>query len=108
MGVNLEASGLMLPTTKLALALKSARGRKSDMVSPSQQELPTTDSWLRSSLRGGTRAVRLVMWLAEEWFRQLVAEYYQRRGYIVLFDRHFYADYYHSDVAAQHPRSVVS
>jgi thymidylate kinase len=33
--------------------------------------------------------------LAEEWFRLLVASVYQHRGTIVVFDRHFLADYYH-------------
>ena len=32
MGVNLEASSLMLPTTRLLLAAKRARGRRPDLV----------------------------------------------------------------------------
>jgi thymidylate kinase len=100
MGVNGESSSLMLPTTKLALAVKSARGRRPDMVAPSQPAPGTAGSGLRGAVRGGVRGLRLLLWLAEEWYRQLVAEYHLRRGYIVLFDRHFFADYYHSDVAA--------
>lgn len=111
MGVNLEASSLMLPTTRLALALKSARGRRSDMVAPSAAGAAAgtpAGSPARRAVRGGSRAVRLLMWLAEEWFRQLVAEYHRRRGAIVVFDRHFYADYYHFDVAAGDRRSFTS
>jgi thymidylate kinase len=108
MGVNLEASSLMLPTTRLALAVKSARGRRSDMVAPSQQPVPVAGSPVRRAVKGGARATRLVMWLAEEWFRQLVATYHRRRGSIVVFDRHFYADYYHFDVATTGRRSVTS
>ncbi len=108
MGVNLEASSLMLPTTRLALLLKRVRGRRPDMVSPTAQLPPTTGGPFRRSVRGGTRAARLLLWLAEEWFRQLVAEYHRRRGSIVVFDRHFYADYYHSDIAAQERRSLTS
>lgn len=37
--------------------------------------------------------------MLEEWLRQLVAFGYGARGYIVVFDRHFFADYYHTDVA---------
>ena len=37
--------------------------------------------------------------IAEEWFRQLVAWYYQACGYIVIFDRHFYFDYYKHHIA---------
>ena len=108
MGGNLEASSLMLPTTLLALAVNSARGRRSDMVAPSENLPPATGSTLRRTVKGGARAVRLLMWLAEEWFRQLVAEYHRRRGSIVVFDRHFYADYYHFDVAAGGRRSASS
>ncbi len=111
MGVNLEASSLMLPTTRLALAVKSARGRRSDMVAPSQPSQPSAPAPgrpLRRAVKGGMRATRMLMWLAEEWFRQLVAEYHRRRGSIVVFDRHFYADYYHFDVAAGGRRSASS
>jgi thymidylate kinase len=108
MGVNLEASSLMLPTTRLALAVKSARGRRSDMVAPSQQPVPVPGRPVRRAVKGGARAARLVMWLAEEWFRQLVAEYHRRRGSIVVFDRHFYADYYHFDVATGARRPAAS
>jgi thymidylate kinase len=108
MGVNLEASSLMLPTTRLALTVKRLRGRRSDMVAPSQSADAGTGSPARRAVKGGARAVRLVMWLAEEWFRQAVAEYHRRRGSIVVFDRHFYADYYHFDVAAQGRRSLSS
>ncbi|MBA2694298.1 MAG: hypothetical protein H0U62_00260 [Actinobacteria bacterium] len=38
------------------------------------------------------------MWMLEEWFRQLVAVIYRIRGNVVVFDRHFFADYYHVDV----------
>ncbi|MGH3059243.1 MAG: ATP-grasp domain-containing protein, partial [Gaiellaceae bacterium] len=37
--------------------------------------------------------------LAEEWQRALVASLQRRRGSIVVFDRHFFADYYAYDVA---------
>ena len=48
------------------------------------------------------------MWLAEEWFRQAVAEYHRRRGAIVVFDRHFYADYYHAEASGDGWRPVAS
>ena len=106
MGVNLQASGLMLPTTRLALAVKTARGRRADMIAPSATPAQDGGSAARRAAKGTARGVRLVMWLAEEWFRQLVATYYRRRGAIVVFDRHFYADYYHADVASD--RRTVS
>ncbi|TQN37890.1 thymidylate kinase [Blastococcus colisei] len=108
MGVNLEASGLMLPTTRLALAVKKARGRRPDMVAPSEQVPPATGNPVRRVLKGIARGARLLMWLAEEWFRQTVAQYHRRRGSIVVFDRHFYADYYHFDIATEGRRSATS
>jgi thymidylate kinase len=99
MGVNLESSGLMLPTTRLVLALKRRRGRRPDMTGPARS-LPDLDDgsppptgW-RSGLRAGAR---FTVWMLEEWFRQLVTVGYAARGYIVVFDRHFFADYYDAD-----------
>jgi thymidylate kinase len=82
MGVAPESSNRQLPTTRLAHAAKRDRtGRR----------------------RGGrTRAaLRLVNRLAEEWYRQLIAEGYRARGAIVVFDRHFLADYHAFDVAGE-------
>jgi len=103
MGVNLEASSLMLPTTRLLLAAKRARGGRPDLVASRQSGQPQGPaeaerrSW-RRSVKDGTR---LTVWMLEEWFRQLVAASYTIRGYIVVFDRHFFADYYHADVASR-------
>lgn len=100
MGVNLEASSLMLPTTRLLLAAKRARGRRPDLVASRLAPQPATatgnGAWRRTAKDGA----RLAVWMLEEWFRQLVAAGYSRRGYVVIFDRHFFADYYHADVAA--------
>jgi len=93
MGVNLEETNLMLPTTRLALAIKGARGGGSQM----------TADWSGVSTRAKRRprlvqeayaGLRLIAWLAEEWFRVLVARIYNWRGYLVVFDRHFLFDYY--------------
>jgi thymidylate kinase len=108
MGVNLQAGGLMLPTTRLALAVKQARGRRPDMVGPSEATPPVTGNLTVRSLKGSARVVRLVLWLAEEWFRQLVAQYHIRRGTIVVFDRHFFADYFHVDGGVVGPRSATA
>jgi thymidylate kinase len=94
MGVNLDASSLMLPTTRVLLAVKRARGRRADMVASPLRDVnavPTPSS-------SAKEAARLGVWLLEEWLRQTVATYYVLRGYIVIFDRHFFADYYHADV----------
>jgi hypothetical protein len=93
MGVNLEASRLMLPTTRLALELKRRRGGRPDMVGSG-----AAPSGRRGILRELRSGLRLANWVAEEWFRQAVAWYHERRGRVVLFDRHFLLDYYANDV----------
>jgi thymidylate kinase len=53
--------------------------------------------------------VKMANWIAEEWFRQLVVWYHARlRGRLVLFDRHFYADYHGWDVAPGATRPLPS
>lgn len=100
MGVNLDASALMLPTTRLVLELRRWTGGKPQMVASTDSRGPTAAAAtgtqrLRRDVRGGAR---LVNWIAEEFFRQAVAAFHKRRGKVVVFDRHFFADYYAYDV----------
>ena len=101
MGVNLEASTLMLPTTRLLLAAKRARGGRPDLVASSLRDIgeaPAAPSGRGAAWRN---TARLTVWMTEEWLRQLVAVGHGLRGRIVIFDRHFYLDYYHADVDAE-------
>jgi thymidylate kinase len=100
MGVNLEASTLMLPTTRLLLTAKRSRGGRPDLVASSLRgdaaaEGPSNRNWRKSA----RDAARMGVWMTEEWLRQGVATVYAARGYVVVFDRHFFADYYFADVA---------
>ena len=101
MGVNLEASTRMLPTTRLLLALKRMRGGRPDMV------VRSAGSGKRASRGGPLRtlksAVRTTNWIAEEWYRQWVAWRFARQGGVVVFDRHFLPDYYAHDVVRVDP-----
>jgi thymidylate kinase len=102
MGVNLETSNLVLPTTRLLLEVKRALGKRPDLSGPPDPNRvrPRPKGAIRRLLFELKRGLRLANRMSEEWFRQLVAYYYQRQGYVVLFDRHFYADYYAYDIAA--------
>ena len=95
MGVNAEAGGPMLPTTRLAIALKRSRGGRGDLTMvPAQRGEPTA---VRRRGPGEARELaRLLLWTAEEWFRQGVAAWWEWRGAVVVFDRHFVADYVES------------
>jgi thymidylate kinase len=98
MGVNLEASSLMLPTTRLLVSVKRRRGGRPDLVGgPSPRGGHAPSGW-RATARG---TARMAVWVLEEWLRQCVAWRYTRAGYLVVFDRHFLADHYHSDIEAR-------
>jgi thymidylate kinase len=105
MGVNLDSSNLVLPTTRLLLEVKRVRGGRPNMAGPPDptRVRPRPKSALKrvaAELRTGLRLANL---MAEEWFRQVLVWYYHRRGYIVLCDRHFFVDYYAYDVAGNDP-----
>lgn len=102
MGINLEASNVMMPTTRLVLELKRRLGGRPDLAVWRDEPEPR-------EARGGVRravktTARIANQMMEEWFRQLIAWYQQRRGRMVVFDRHFYLDYHAYDVAARHRR----
>ena len=110
MGVNLESSNLVLPTTRLLLEVKRARGQRPDITVPreaySQAQAP--QRFMKRAADGMKSALRLVNLIAEEWFRQLVVWYYTLRGYSVLFDRHFYFDYFDHDIANTDPKRPLT
>jgi thymidylate kinase len=100
MGVNWDASDHLLPSTRLVQAIRRARGKDSGPGGP--PELPSKPApsppLPRRILRSGWHALSLANRLAEEWYRQILAWRYVRRGVIVVFDRHFFSDYHASDV----------
>jgi thymidylate kinase len=102
MGVNLEASPVMLPTTRVALALKRRRGGGTDMTVGSSEH----------AHRGGPlgtirRLVRITNWIAEEAYRAVLARRIQGRGAVVVFDRHFFCDYYAGAIAPTTERRPI-
>jgi thymidylate kinase len=110
MGDNLDSANWSLPTTRLLRAVRRARGLPLPHRGPPDPNAAARDGRRargRLGLLGalsrvlGTAkdAARLVNRLAEEWYRQAVAWQFLRRGYIVVFDRHFFADYYAHHIA---------
>jgi len=100
MGANAESSNIMLPTTRLALRLKRMGRPQAAKPALRGAEAPPTPP--RRGLKRLLAAFKPALWLvhhvSEEWFRQGVVWWYLLRGSIVLFDRHFYFDYYASDI----------
>ena len=107
MGVNLEASSLMLPTTRLLLTAKRARGGRPDLVASRLDGSAGPSDAGGGWRRGARNGARMTVWMLEEWLRQLVASTYTARGFIVVFDRHFFADYYHADLAESAGRGMA-
>jgi Thymidylate kinase len=109
MGVNPDSSNYLLPTTRALHALRRLRGGKPDTYGPKDSRAPdraVPRGTVRRALRSGRSFLRLGNRLAEEWHRALVASLHRRRGSIVVFDRHFFADYYAYDVAGNRRRSA--
>jgi thymidylate kinase len=105
MGVNLESSNLVLPTTRLLLEVKRARGKRPDITVPRPHPQYTSQVRRKPAKRfPALRAtLRFVHLITEEWFRQLIVWYYEFRGYYVILDRHFYFDYYAHDILNDDP-----
>jgi thymidylate kinase len=101
MGINTAASNHMLVTTRLARAVKRKLGVDRDQGGPRD---PTAKRKRPNGLvrRAGTAiksALSLCNRLAEECYRQLLTWSYTRRRNIVIFDRHYFPDYYAYDIA---------
>lgn len=101
MGANAESSNILLPTTRLAYKLKRVRGKTKPKTSLRGEVSapPRPKGLLKRTLAHFKPYLWLVNRVAEEWFRQSVVWFYLFRGNIVLFDRHFFFDYYAYDIA---------
>jgi len=101
MGVNLESSTEMLPTTRLVLSAKRRAGGRPDMTARVATARPGA-----AGIGGTVRSVlRISAWIAEEWYRAALAARARRRGQVVIFDRHFFCDYYATDIRPRAPGS---
>ncbi len=101
MGVNLESSRDMLPTTRLVLAAKRRRGGRSDMTARVPAATDHGGRW--TPVDSARSVVRISAWIAEEAYRAILAGRARGRGEVVVFDRHFFCDYYATDVRSPAP-----
>lgn len=95
MGLNIESSNVALPWSRLFLRLKLARYRReADRRGITDPSFVSTHHVEHRSLDRGpiTSTLRLFNRVAETAYRQLVSSIYQRRGFLVLYDRHFLFD----------------
>jgi thymidylate kinase len=101
MGINLESSNVVLPTTRLILEVRRMRGIRPDMAGPPDptRRKPKPKGSLKRVAVTLKLSLRMANVMAEEWFRQIVVWSYLRQGRVVLLDRHFFVDYYAHDIA---------
>lgn len=110
MGVNPDSSNHLLFTTRAVHALRRRRGALPDTAGPrepQETEAAASKGLARRNLRSARSFARLANRLAEEWHRAFLAWLHRRRGEVVVFDRHFFADYFAYDIAAK-PRRTAS
>jgi thymidylate kinase len=100
MGVNLQASNFMLPTTRLMLAVRTWLGKPPDAAGPlDPTKVRRPKGLLQRAARGLKTSLRMAHLMTEECYRQLIVWQFVRRGYVVLFDRHYFVDYHAYDIA---------
>jgi hypothetical protein len=108
MGVNWDASEHLLPTTRLVQRIWRGRGRRP--AAGGRRRAPASVAGARSRSRRLAHAswscVSVLNRLAEEWYRQILAWSYVRRGVIVIYDRHFHTDYRAHDFAVTYERTL--
>lgn len=95
MGISTRSSKHALPTSQLVLYLKRLRYKKSnrDASNLSPADIPADQLEYSDETHSPLwNAARFLNRLAEAWYRQLICLSYQMRGYVIIFDRHFYFD----------------
>jgi thymidylate kinase len=91
MGSNPEAATHLLPTSRLVRAVRRTRGTSGLGDFPN---LASEDDRREPWRVRAHEAAWLVHRMAEEWYRQVVVWSYLLRGFVVVLDRHYYADYH--------------
>jgi thymidylate kinase len=92
MGVSPESSNRVLPTTWLVRSLR--KGTRDAAGRGPSGSRPRPRGLVRRAAAELRAVARLCNRLAEECYRQLLTWRYKRRGTVVIYDRHFYADFF--------------
>lgn len=94
---NVDSSNYYLPTSRIIHLYKifiyKKKQKVSDNLTAKKLSMHEIDKDRKVDTRGKIGAsLRLLNRLAEEWYRLIVSLSYQKRGYLVLYDRHFIVD----------------
>jgi thymidylate kinase len=109
LGVNLDASNVALPSSRLIHSLQKLLG-KQQAGGPRDPNEPVDQpkGIFKRVCRQAKRSLRLVNTLAEETYRQFVVRWHLFRGTVVVLDRDFFVDFYAYDIADDaRPRSIL-
>jgi thymidylate kinase len=108
MGINLDASNVALPSSRLIHSLRKFLGKEqAGGPRDPNEETIQPKGIVKRVLRRAKRGLRLVNTLAEETYRQLVVRWYLFRGIVVLLDRDFFVDFYAYDISSDaQPRTI--
>ena len=112
MGRNIESSNFALPTSRLIQFLKryiSVKLQKNESTSGSlMAPSPVRESRAHDKRGKMAATARLLNRLAEDCYRQVISWSYQLRGYIVLYDRHFFFDAARSNLNGRKEKDRLS
>lgn len=109
MGMSARSNKKALPTTRLMHLLKTTvykRTKKNQDQSEKELMRLYYEENRGFDKRGKLGAIaRLVNRWLEEWYRQILSWYYQIRGFLVIYDRHFFFDYAPINGALKDPKA---
>ena len=106
LGMNPDSGRFSLPTTRLSHLLKKRRAQKRS-TTQSTKPISLHSIEQRKDSRGRVWAtLRLMNRIAEATVKWLVAAWYQARGAVVVFDRHYLFDFTPS--SSDRPRRLTS
>jgi len=93
MGINIESSNIALPTSRFFEAARQIKNGKSNGMAVPQSLHDKKPALQPGVLKSIWLFIRTLNRIAEEWYRQMVSWFYRRKGFIVLYDRHFLFDF---------------
>lgn len=103
MGMNPEASNYMLPTTRWWEKRKGKHKRHEqagadEALKEFAAKNASGQTYLKRTLFKIRKGIGFANKIAEESYRHFIATIFVKRGYVVLYDRHYVYDYYHDDM----------
>jgi thymidylate kinase len=93
MGVSVQSTNVMLPTSRLGERLKQWKARRVQKLARKVGDNTRPQAPKRSLGASLWSAARLGNRIAEEIYRQILSWAFQAQGYLVLYDRHFVYDF---------------